>query len=585
MTARDISIREACQRTLLRQTPNSFAAAFVVTVYMVATALPYTAWPVVAGWATVQVLSQVLRTILYRHHLAHEDDPATLARYARRYTAYMLLAGAIWASTIFLFVRLDAPITLALTLCGLYGISGGSVPGNAYNPPGLYAFVGAIFGGVMIRMLVIGDFDHISLGVASVCYAGILIMFCQVQNVAVKSAFEVQFENVELLAEVTAQKAAAETARAEAEAANLAKSQFLAAASHDLRQPLYALGLFAGALKDFRLAPRPRQIVDRMQGSVQTLSSLFSGLLDISRLDAGAVTPEVASVSVRDLFGRLELYFAGIAEERGLRLRFRRRDAWVASDPVLLERVLSNLIANALRYTETGGVVVAARRRGGRLLFEVWDTGIGIDEADRTRIFDEFVQIGNAERDQAKGFGLGLSIARRTVALLGGALALESRPGRGSVFRFDQPACEPPSPVHSLDTAPQDLLRGLSVLVIDDEATVLEATGLLLARWGVTVRLADGIGQALALTAEGARIDVVLCDYRLRDGVNGFEVMDALAATSSPARFCLVTGDLDTDLVAAAKARSALLVHKPIQPAKLRALLNQLARAAVASPE
>ena len=580
-------VRAECIRTLFQQIRNSFAAAGVVTIYMCATQAPFHPWTEIVGWLAVQLATQVLRLWLVARYrrIPADDDGTRLERAARLNTLYMLIAGGVWGSTAFLFMDTGQPITVALTLCGLYGISGGSVPGNAYNPSGLYAFVGAIFGLVMVRFLLIGEYAYNVLGLASIGYSAILFGFCRVQNRELKDGFAIRFENRRLLAALEVEKAEAEAARARAEKANLAKSQLLAAASHDLRQPLHALSLFSGSLQSLALDEEAKDVASRIQSNVAAMEKLFNGLLDISRLEAGVVQSHREPMSCQDLFDRLAGYFDPVAEQQGLDLRFRDTELWIDADPALSEQICVNLVTNALRYTRTGGVLVAARRRGKRVFLEISDTGIGIARADQDRIFDEFVQIGNPERDRGKGLGLGLAIAQRLAAILESRIEIASVEGRGSRFSFALPRAEPAEPAKVL--AAPDLMRGLRVLLVDDDAMVREGAGLLLRQWGVEVALAEDLAPAETLVRESPRFDICLADYRLPGEVNGLSVIAALAAQpNAPKAFCLVTGDMAAEVLAAADAAQVPIIHKPLHPARLRALLNHLAagrsRAAVA---
>ena len=576
-------IRAECIRTLFQQIPNSFAAAGVVTVYVVATAAPFTAWPWIGAWLGVQLSTQAFRLWLvarYRRSLA-KTGSAGLETAARLNSLYMFIAGLVWGSTAFFFMRLGQPITVALTLCGLYGIAGGSVPGNAYNPSGLFAFVGAIFGMVMLKMLLVGQYEYIVLGLASIGYALILVMFCRVQHRELRGGFAIRFENRRLMAELEIEKAEAEAARARAEKANLAKSQLLAAASHDLRQPLHALSLFSGSLQSLALDDEAKGVAARIQSNVTAMERLFNGLLDISRLEAGVVESYREAVSVQDLFDRLASYFDPVAEQQGLDLRFRDTDLWTLSDPALTEQICVNLLTNALRYTRQGGILVAARRRGDRVRLDVIDTGIGIASEDRARIFEEFVQVGNPERDRSKGLGLGLAIAQRLARLLVSDVELASRPGRGSRFSLTLPLAAEAPPEGRIAPPELDLIQHLNVLLIDDDAMVRESTGLLLGQWGAVVTVAKDLASAEGLIqardAMGAeRFEVALVDYRLGD-LDGLTVIERLRDNpDGPRALCLVTGDMSPELLLAANAAAVPIIHKPLHPARLRALLNHL---------
>ena len=577
-------VRAACIRTLYAQIPNSFAAAGVVTVYIVATAAPFFAAGRILTWLGLQLATQAYRVwLLRRFRRLGADDDAGLEAAAARNSGYMLLAGLVWGSTAFFFMDVGAPLTVALTMCGLYGISGGSVPGNAYNPGGLYRFIGAIFVAVMVRMLLIGDYGHIMLGIASLGFAGILTMFCRVQHRELVAGFAIRFENTRLLAALEVEKSEAEAARARAEQANLAKSQLLAAASHDLRQPLHALALFAESLQSLALDAAAKDVAQRIQTNVAAMETLFSGLLDISRLEAGVVEARRTPFDVQALFDRLAGYFEATAAARGLDLRFRDTASWATGDALLTEQICVNLIANALRYTATGGVLVTARRRGGAVAIEVYDTGIGIAAGDYERIFGDFVQIGNPQRDRDKGLGLGLAIAGRLARLQGSDIDLRSVPGQGSRFAVALPEAEPVAGAPRLAAAP-DLTHGLAVLLIDDDAMVRDATALLLRQWGVTVGLAASVAEAEGLVAT-MRFDIVLADYRLPGDRDGLAVIaHLLGLPGEPQAACLVTGDMEPAILARAAAAGVPVMHKPLQPARLRALLNHLAATARAEP-
>ena len=586
-------VRAESIRTLYKQIRTTLGASLIITAYMAATAAPFTPWQPIAGWVVVLLLSVVLREALVRAFFKRAPQDDGLEGWARYHLAFQVLTGCIWGATIFLFGHPDEPITIALVLCCLYSIASGSVPPLAYNPPGLVALVVPIFVAVLIRLLATGSFGYILVGITSALYGVTMIGFCRVQSKAIAEGIRIRFENRELLAALTVEKTEAENARHEAERASLAKSQFLAAASHDLRQPLYALSLFSASLGSLQLDPDGRSVVGRIQDSIASMESLFVGLLDISRLDAGVVTAEIEPVAVDALFDRLSQYFLPIANDRGLDLRFRSDGEWVASDVTLIEQVLSNLVSNALRYTNAGGVLVAARRKGNQVRFEVWDTGIGIEVANRKRIFEEFVQVDNSVRDRRKGLGLGLSIAERSAALLGGSIEIASRMGRGSRFSFSQPAAncasidetvaierisagfKPESSGVSAQIGLHDQ-NELPVLVVDDDEDVRAALSDLLTRWNVPLRaFADG-DAALADIDAGGSYRLLLADYRLPGEMNGLQFIDKLRhAHPAPVPRCvLITGDFDPALINEAEEKGVTLFHKPLSAQKLYALVS-----------
>lgn len=375
----------------------------------------------------------------------------------------------------------------------------------------------------------------------------------------------------------------------EAETATRAKSRFLAAASHDLRQPIHALGMFVARLAQLPHDRETRHLIGNLEASVRAMQDLLDALLDISRLDADAVRVQLQPVPLAPLFDQLRGALQPVASEKGLRLRLRGSEIWVQSDPTLLHRVLLNLVSNALRYTGNGGVLVGCRRsRGGsHLLIEVWDTGVGIAPEHQQDIFREFYQIGNPERDRSKGLGLGLNIVDRTARLLGHPLQLCSVPGRGTRFRIELPLAQPgdlQSLLVAADPLPVDDVRGLRILVIEDDRQSAQALRGLLDSWGCVVAVVEGLQGALTVVEGGFVPDLVLSDFRLRAGESGMQTLEHLRTTlvrSLPA--CLMSGDTDPELIQSCRDAGLPLLHKPVRPAKLRTLIRRLARPQPAS--
>ncbi|MDH5205013.1 MAG: ATP-binding protein [Hylemonella sp.] len=369
----------------------------------------------------------------------------------------------------------------------------------------------------------------------------------------------------------------------EAEAATMIKSRFLAAASHDLRQPTHALGMFVARLGQLRLDEEARRLVMNLDAAVLALQDLLDALLDLSRLEAQAVHVDVRAFPMDRLLEQLQSALAPAAVEKGLRLRVRPCSAWIMSDPVLLQRILLNLVSNALRYTRQGGVLLACRRvRGGsHLRIEVWDSGVGIAGEHQKDIFREFFQVGNVERDRSRGLGLGLSIVERTARLLGHPLALCSRPGQGSRFSVEVPVTAsveiPGTPQDR--AALRDDIDGVSVLVVEDDRMVSRALQELLSSWGCRVVVAEGVLGALHAVRSGFEPEVLLCDYRLRDGATGLDAIALLReALARPVPACLMSGDTDSALMILSREAGLPLLHKPVRPGKLRVLIRRLAR-------
>lgn len=367
----------------------------------------------------------------------------------------------------------------------------------------------------------------------------------------------------------------------EAETATLAKSRFLAAASHDLRQPTHALGMFVARLAQLPHDAETAHLISKLDASVQAMQDLLDGLLDISRLDAGAVQVHRRPLALADVFDQLRSGLTSTAVEKNLRLRVRPTDAWVLSDPTLLHRILLNFVVNALRYTSKGSVLVACRKSGdGRQArIEVWDSGAGIAPEHHQAIFKEFYQVGNRERDRSKGLGLGLNIVERTAHLLGHRLQLRSSLGLGTRFSIEVPLAAPgvPAQPSPFEARPLNDLADLVVLVIEDDALAREGLVSLLESWGVVVVVAEGLSTALWQVRSGVLPNVIISDYRLRDAENGLDTVRQLrAATGQQIPACLMSGDTDPDLMQAAKGAGLTLLHKPVRPAKLRSLIRRL---------
>lgn len=370
-----------------------------------------------------------------------------------------------------------------------------------------------------------------------------------------------------------------EATLAQLEQAVAARTRFLAAASHDLRQPLHALGLLAAEARAELEGRSAARTAERIEEMVQALDALVDALMDISRIDSNAITVALGPVALGPLLERVVADFADQADLAGLRLRLRPTDAWVVSDGLHLERIVRNLLSNALRYTREGGVLVGARARHRdgvpEMTLEVWDTGCGIAEADRARVFDEFVQLGNPERQRALGLGLGLSIVQRLAQRLEHRVEVRSRPGRGSCFAVSMAtitdAHAARSHAEQARSAGIPSLAGLVVWLVEDDPDVRTATARLLERWGCAVASSmDGDGLASPPAPS-----CLVCDWRLPGARNGLEVIRALrAALPTPLRALLISGEaLPTEVHAEARDAGIDVARKPLTPARLRAWL------------
>ncbi|MDM0078256.1 hybrid sensor histidine kinase/response regulator [Variovorax sp. J2P1-59] len=376
------------------------------------------------------------------------------------------------------------------------------------------------------------------------------------------------------------------------EVASQAKTRLLAAASHDLRQPLHALTLFSDGLANGETDPARLQRIGHIRECVESLDRLFTELLNLSQLDAGVLQPQWADFALDTLFDEISRNFRAVAEQQNLRLVVRKTDAWVRCDYVMLSRILNNLVSNSLRHTTEGGVLVGARRRGKGIRIDVWDTGVGIAAHHQARVFEEFYQVephGRQGRD-ARGMGLGLATVQRLAALLNTRVDLSSRLHKGTCVRVTVRATEPviglaPMPMTVPGALLDDLggLRNIRVLVIDDERTILEGLQVVLTNWGAEVMAAQTRSEALALADAWSRPpDVVVSDLLLQGGDNGLDVLAALERHPNgigpgTARL-LVTGETKPDRLREVASAGVSVLYKPVSPKVLRqAIQAQLA--------
>jgi len=373
------------------------------------------------------------------------------------------------------------------------------------------------------------------------------------------------------------------------EVASQAKTRLLAAASHDLRQPLHALTLFSDGLANGETDPARLQRIGHIRECVESLDRLFTELLNLSQLDAGVLQPQWADFALDSLFDEISRNFRAVAEQQNLRLVVRKTDAWVRCDYVMLSRILNNLVSNSLRHTAEGGVLIGARRRGKGIRIDVWDTGVGIAPHHQARVFEEFYQVdphGRPGGRDTRGMGLGLATVQRLAALLNTRVTLSSRPNKGTCVRVMVRATEPLIPMSPpfaalTGTAANDDagLQNVRVLVIDDERTILEGLQVVLSNWGAEVMAAQTRAEALALASAWDRPpDVVVSDLLLQGGDNGLDVLAALerhpnGIGPSTARL-LVTGETKPDRLREVATAGVAVLYKPVSPKVLRQAIN-----------
>ncbi|MBU0689279.1 MAG: response regulator [Gammaproteobacteria bacterium] len=495
-----------------------------------------------------------------------------------------IVAGSWGIGWWFLFIPGDLAYQ-SLLICVAMGMAAGAVTINPVYRPSLFIYLGLLLLPLIFRVALENDRIHWILSLMLLIYIGFLL------NSAIKLMYTFELsltqkhEKESLLLELRQRESDLAEALAAAEQANRSKSKFLATASHDLRQPLQALRLFTEALQETAREKEPVRLAGQIGKSVDALVDMFDDLLDVSRLDAGIVEPRWQHFMLGPLLDRLYGDFAPIAQAKGLSYDMPNSGehcqpqlcaAVVYSDPFLLERMLRNLIANAIRYTDAGGVVVHCICTGSKVEIEVVDTGIGIEQDALPHIFEEYYQAGNPHRDRRKGLGLGLTIVHRIDLLLGSELKVSSESGVGSVFSFSivkGDASQLAQPF-AISHAEYDL-SGRVVALVEDDPDIRESTVELMQQWGCKVFASESADEVMReLDVAEQRPEVLVCDYRLPQGMTAIDVIRRMRerwGAGLPA--VVLTGDTASETLHEIHASGAILLHKPIAPIRLRAMV------------
>lgn len=479
---------------------------------------------------------------------------------------FALTVGLLWTMLAILFFDASPDQTARITgLIGLqFGMAGGGVASLAALFPMYLAFILPCMLSWAFFMLLSGVIYYQILGVGVILLVIVDCLFAKNVSKSTRQSIKLRFENqalVERLKEKTAQ----------AEQANLAKSKFLAAASHDLRQPIHAQGLFLEILSQTNLSKSQRDLIENIRISATASAEMLNTLLDFSRIEAGVVKPRLQAFALQPLLNKIENDLAPQADTKGLIYRTRETALFVYSDPSLVELILRNLVSNAIRYTEHGGMLIACRQRKHEVWLEVWDTGIGIHESQWQAIFKEFHQLGNPERDRQKGLGLGLAITEKLVQTLNHRLTLHSQLGRGSVFKLALPLIDTdtqPFSTISISNAAANQSAALQlrahVLVIDDDASIRIGMQQLFLSWGASCDTVEDIEEAIEAALKHTP-QIIVSDYRLRNMRTGDEAIRLLRNTLGwevPA--ILLTGDTAPKRLQEAMTSGIPLLHKPV---------------------
>jgi two-component system, sensor histidine kinase len=542
--------------------------------------------PLVLGWCILFGVVWLGRVGLALRYARRE--PTTEKRLLSRLRTWqggVLLGGALWGFAAWLFYPFgNGPQQIALVLV-VYTFCVASVPILAPQFALFVVFVMLVFVPAVAAVAALHLGESWQLAAVMSVALGMIVILGRNYRVSFDSVIALKLRTEMLAEQLRAEKMVADAARHDAEVANRAKTQFFTAASHDLRQPLHAMGLFAEALRQRTHEPEVAQLVNSINESVDALEGLFSELLDITRIDSGGVEVNPQGFSVGDIFRKLRLHYEPTAFEKGLGLHIRGGKHVAHADPLLVERILRNLLSNAIRYTVDGSVLVSARRVGEIVRLQVWDTGPGIGEEERVRVFEEFYQVPGtptaALGEHKKGLGLGLAIVKRLAQLMQVPISLRSRLGHGSVFTLDLPVGKASRPGHREQPGKGPLgltLGGRLIVIVEDEPAVRQGLEVLLRGWGASIEAFESVDAtrdwALASDPKLVKPALVIADYRLEHGETGVAAIDLLRLRFGHALPAIVvTGSSMTGHDKEALEHDFHLLIKPVLPNKLRAMI------------
>jgi signal transduction histidine kinase len=547
-----------------------FANIFVVL------ALSYGFSDVVAHSSIKVCLGLLIVMVLARGglYLYYKDkfEPHNLRPIALSLIIGSAIAGGLWGTLSILYLPVDEQTYQLFLILSLMAMAGGSAFTFSIYLPCYFAYIPATLLPITVQFFAMGDKFYNTLGIVSAVYLLVLTVFNIKINKDFKATLSLRFENLDLIRQLQLQKE-------QAEKANNAKSKFLAAASHDLRQPLYALSLFTSVLEETVQDPKGKNVVEQINASVNSLTNLFDKLLDISQLDAGVIRVIKQDFSLRKIFDRLMQAFTPLATQKGLTIEWPQDYLEVHSQPELLEQILRNYLSNAIKYTPQGVINVTCDDIDGLITITISDSGIGISEQALDNVYEEFYQVDNIERDREKGLGLGLSIVQRTAKLLGHDIAVSSIPGKGSAFSISVEQAKTvivesqlAANIPSLEQYNSSAL----VLVIDNEADIREGLNSVLQLWGYQVITAASLDDAQQqLTSKNIQPDIIISDYRLKGGNTGVHAIKALHETyDKPIPALIITGDIAVGPLLDMDKSDFQVLFKPVAPMKLRAFLR-----------
>ncbi len=577
-TDRDGRVLAGLVDLLFRQSRAVLLANFIIpwpVAYVLREAVPGQQLLVWVGAIYALTLARLVLSSRYFKRGADEAKPRI---WALRFAVLSILSSLLWGAVGWIGFVPEQPHLIAFVCIVLTGMSGGAVPSLSAYPPAYAGLLVAMHLPFALRCLQQSEAIYSVYLIFTACLVCVYLYYSLVTYRALRETVSLRFENLALVESL-------ERERDRATAADRAKTRFLAAASHDLRQPIHAAALFTASLAAFARrgdvkAAQARGIAEKLEAALASLGGLLHGLVDVSRLDAGLVPVKRRPIDLARMLSGLREEFVPQAEQRGIDLRLVAGSAWVESDPALLKRILDNFLSNALRYAPGGRVLIGCRRRGRAVEIQVVDTGPGIPADQHQAVFDEFTQLDNPQRDREQGLGLGLAIVRRLADLLGHRIGLSSMPGKGSTFSVRVPVTAPlvATPAVRRDG---ESPAGFGIMVLDDDAQVLDGIATLLAAWGYEPLAGRDVEELCRshAAAGGRPVHLIIADYRLGSGVAGSEAIARLIDhLGYPVPALIVTGDTSPERLRELTATGRTVLHKPVAPERLQAAIGDAIR-------
>lgn len=566
----DTPIRREQVRALYQQSPFLFFGIVFVMIVVVAFFWERAERDVLLIWLAANMVLTAARVVMVKSFQRRQPEAGNMLRWGLAFAASSTLSGMLWGAIAVLFLQTSEIETVLLVAIVLAGMAAGSlVPLSAFMPA-YYGFAICALSPLAFVLLTHESDELVFIGTLVLAFIVVNLGYSFVVNRNLAESIRLRFENLDLLGNLKQQKELAEKANAD-------KSRFLAATSHDLRQPLHAMDLYLGALANMLDADEQKQLLDKSRQASTALNSLLTALMDVSRLDAGDVVVERKPSNVKKLLDALADEFREQAQQLGITLQVEAPAVNVDTDPLMFTRMMRNLLNNACSHSGASRITLQAQVLQHDVRVSVCDNGAGIPLDQQQQVFSEFYQLNNPERDREKGLGLGLAIVKRLADLLQHKLELESEPGKGCCFSLSLPHVHA---MQEMESGEEDVLdddiSGSFIVLVDDEVGVRDAMRTLLRQWGCELLLADSVRtlQDELQSLDYPRPDVVIADYRLQNNTTGVDAVRVVRNQFDAAIPALIiSGDTDRSVQAYAEKNDCLLLHKPVQPGVLREAL------------